>query len=252
MEQVSDAQYGAAFAPERENDNLTLLELVMTRPCSPHSGFRKASPRLPLTRSWRRKLVDFSENRSVLLPSILSQEIQAQAGLPRCRRQLTDESRGQTLDIVSTTKDALELLAATAALAISSAGPSRTLGSLGGDRTPFPGWRKFPGAYSFGRRGSSKISPSGMASCSPRVCASSGSRFRTPSARDAVSAAIGLLPKVSVEGEDMIVSYFARKNSVGADRQTLKPIFSVHRRDHKTRAVLDAGGQREVTVLVLV
>jgi hypothetical protein len=191
---------------------LTLLELVMTKTLLATFRFPQSLAQASTDPFVAQELVDFLKIDPSYFHQSFRKKYKPKPAFPDVGDRLTDESRGQTLDIVSTTKDALELLAATAALADFHRLVLREHSDRWEAIEPhFPGWRKFPGAYVLWTARIVEDLTKRDGELQPARLRIVRQPVSNASARDAVSAAIGLLPKVSVEGEDMIVSYFARK-----------------------------------------
>ncbi len=127
---------------------------------------------------------------------------------------LTGDPAGvEALDVVSTSRSAPDLLAATAALADFHQFIVRENVDRWEAIAPdFALWRDFPGAYALW---TAKIVTSPLQACGVdqtarlRVVRQSVADER---ARDAVAHALDLLPQVRLDEEDMIVSYIARKS----------------------------------------
>ena len=122
-----------------------------------------------------------------------------------------DPMRAQTLDIGSATRASDDLLAATAALADFHRLVVREhVDGWEAIEPDFAFWHRFPGAYVLW---TAKIIDSSAQSSSPNQRARLRivrQRVANVGALDAVSSALGLLPRVSIDGEDMIVSYIAQ------------------------------------------
>jgi hypothetical protein len=169
------------------------------------------------------ELVDFLKIDPSYFHQAFRKKYKPKPAFPDVGDRLTGESmRGQTLDIVSTMKNARELLAATAALADFH----RLIVREQTDRweaiePDFPGWRKFPGAYVLWTARIVEDLTESDGEIRPARLRIVRQPVTNAGARDAVSKALGLLPEVSIEGEDMIVSYIAQKKQ--------RPALSVER-----------------------
>jgi hypothetical protein len=122
-----------------------------------------------------------------------------------------EPQRVRVLDVVSTTRSAQDLLAATAALADFHHLITREhIDSWEAIEPDFPSWRRFPGAYVLW---TAKI----VAPAAPSPGANQPARLRVvrqpvanAQALDSVSRTLGLLPDISIEDETMVIGYFAR------------------------------------------
>ncbi len=158
------------------------------------------------------ELVDFLKIDPSYFHQSFRKKYKPKPAFPDPGDRLTDEpGRGQTLDIVSKSRDARELLAATAALADFHRLVLREEGERWEAIEPdFPAWRRFPGGYVLWTariledlQGDGEVRPSRLRIVRQPVT--------NAVACDAVAKALGLRPEVAVEGEDMIVSYIARR-----------------------------------------
>jgi len=116
--------------------------------------------------------------------------------------------RAQTLDIFSTTKDAQHLLAATSDLAdFHHLIVREKIDGWEAIAPDFVNWHKYPGAYVLW---TARIGASSGVDGQPACLRIMRQPVISVVALDSVAKALGLLPQIDIDGDDMIVSYVAR------------------------------------------